>query len=215
MKIILIILSILSAGYASKSECLVKKNISSEDVRNIEYGIKIIPSEISYSGTPVAMVTWEDKSGNNLLFVTETEEKFKRDERTKELYAYHYFTGATENKQLWKIYDYIKDCPVDVTLSYINESLRITDLDNDGTGESSFLYKMSCKGDVSADALKLIMHEGEKKYALRGSMNLIMNGQNLEKGSLKVDPSFNSAPDEFLEFAKVQWSKFKTEKIGE
>ncbi len=215
MKFILLLTLLISLFNIKEIKCLEKKDITSGDVKNIEYGIRTIPADIIYSGTPVAMVTWEDKSGKNLLFVTETEENFNGDIRSKELYAYHFIIGEKGSKQVWKMYDFIKECPVDLTLAYINESLNITDLDNDGIAESSLIYKMSCTGDVSADGMKLIMHEGEKKYALRGSMNLIMNGQELEKGSMKVDPSFNSAPDEFLEFAKGQWSKFKTEKIGE
>ena len=115
---------------------------------------------------------------------------------------------------MWKINDFVKDCPVDLTLEYIDRSLVITDLDKNGIGESSFLYKMSCKGDVSSDDMKLIMHEDKNKYAIRGSMDLKMNGQELEKGSMKTDPSFDKAPPEFLEYARKQWNIFKTENVG-
>ena len=94
------------------------------------------------------------------------------------------------------------------------KSISITDLDKNGIAESIFIYRMSCKGDVSADDMKLLMHEGETKYALRGTMNLFVNGENTQKGEMKVDDSFDKAPKVFLDYAKIQWTKYQTEKVG-
>lgn len=187
---------------------------SQRDIGHVQYGIMRVPSDMKYTGSVVAMAQWKDRSGSNILFITETAENSNEDNRSKELFGYHYVTDDEGNRLLWKINDFIKDCPVDLTLDYIDRSLIITDLDKNGIGESSFLYKMSCKGDVSADDMKLIMHEDKNKYAIRGTMNLMMNGQELEKGRMKVDPSFDDAPETFLEFAKDHWSKFRTENIG-
>ncbi len=187
---------------------------TSTDLGYVKYSIGKIPDEIKYSGSVVAMAKWDDKLGSNIVFITETAENSNEDTRSKELFGYHYLSDNLENNQLWKINDFVKDCPVDLTLEYIDRSLVITDLDKNGIGESSFLYKMSCKGDVSSDDMKLIMHEVKNKYAIRGSMDLKMNGQELEKGSMKADPSFDKAPPEFLEYAKKQWNVFKTENVG-
>lgn len=184
------------------------------DLGYIKYGISEVPDDIKYSGSVVAMAKWDDKLGSNIVFITETAENSNEDTRSKELYGYHFIAGDPENVQLWKIYDFVKDCPVDLTLEYLNKSLVITDLDKNGIGESSFLYKMSCKGDVSSDDMKLIMHEDKNKFAIRGTVNLVMDGRELEKGSMKVDPSFDKAPMEFLEYAKKQWNRFGTENIG-
>jgi hypothetical protein len=86
-------------------------------------------------------------------------------------------------------------------------------MDNNGIAENTFLYKMSCKGDVSPDDMKLIMHEGASKYAVRGSMILEMDGQKYG-GEMKPDASFDKAPQEFLPYAIDQWNKFKTEKLN-
>ncbi len=182
---------------------------------NIDYRISEVPPGLKYIGKVVAMAKWKDKSGNNLLFISVTDVKSEGVVKDNKLFAYHYILHVQKNKQLWKIYDLINDCPADVTLDYIEGSLIVTDLNKNGIGENSFLYKMSCKGDVSADELKLIMHEGERKYAIRGTMNLVMNGQDLEKGNSKIDASFDKAPAGFREFAKDRWNKFKTEKTGE
>jgi len=188
---------------------------SDDGIKNLTYEVTKAPTGVKYDGKIVAGAKWEDKNGENILIITETEEKKQTgDNRMKELFGYHFIINGSETKQLWKINDFIKDCPVDITLLYMPKSISITDLDKNGIAESTFLYKMSCKGDVSADDMKLIMHEGKTKYAIRGLMKLVMNGENLEKGNMNVDDAFDKAPKEFLDYAKSQWDKYQTEKIG-
>jgi len=180
---------------------------------NIEYGISKLPKALKdYEGNIVAMAKWDDKLGANVLFITETDVKGS-DMRHKELYGYHYLLTDKENKLVWKINDFIKDCPVDITLNYIENSISITDLDNNSVAESSFLYRMSCKGDVSPDDMKLIMHEGETKYAIRGGMKLQIGNEKPIGGEMKTDALFDKAPKEFLIYAKDQWDKYVNEKI--
>jgi hypothetical protein len=61
--------------------------------------------------------------------------------------------------------------------------------------------------------MKLIMHEGVTKYAIRGTM-LLETPQGSYGDEMKVDASFDGAPKEFLPYAKDEWNKFKTEKLG-
>lgn len=66
---------------------------------NVEYGISRLPPTLKgYNGSIIAMAKWEDKLGANVLFVTETEVQTKGDNRSKELYAYHYNITDKENK---------------------------------------------------------------------------------------------------------------------
>lgn len=173
-----------------------------------------LPSSVKYDGKIVAGARWEDKNGQNVLIVCETEEKTTGDNRSKELFAYQYILDGDNAKQLWKVNDFIKDCPVDLALKLIPGSITVTDINKDGIAENTFLYRMSCKGDVSPDDMKLIMHEGENKYALRGQMIQIMGGQKYG-GQMNTDPSFNKAPNGFFAYAREQWKKFETEKVGE
>lgn len=184
------------------------------DLTGLTYDVKL-PSGIKYDGKIVASAKWTDKNGDNYIIVTEGEEKNQNgDERMKEMFGYQFIVKGDDSKQLWKINDFIKDCPVDITLEYMPKSLSVTDLDKNGIAETTFLYRMSCKGDVSEDDMKLMMHEGETKLAIRGSMKLKMAGETYG-GEMKVDKSFDSAPKEFLSYAKEQWNKYQTEKIGE
>lgn len=182
--------------------------IINEEIRDISYGVKNIPRDIEYKGKVVASASWKDKNGSNIVLITETEEKTNPEgEITKELYGYQYILDSSGAELLWKIQDFIRDCPVDVSLSYIENSLSVTDINKNGIGESTFLYRISCKGDVSPDGLKLMMHEGKNKYAIRGNMVLELNGEKLG-GDRVPDNSFKKAPDGFLRQAEKMWEKF-------
>jgi len=181
-------------------------------IENLVYDTGKLSDEIKYSGKIVADASWNDKNGENMVIITET--PVKELSGYKELFGYHYTNNNGETKLLWKINDFIEECPVDITLKYIENSLIITDLNNNGIAESSFLYRMSCKGDVSPDDMKLLMHEGETKYAIRGQMKLTIKGEGTYGGEMKIDPSFDKAPKEFLDHAKDEWNKYREEKVG-
>lgn len=210
------------AGTASEnadhgSDKILAENNSTNDIKPIgyvQYAISAIPGDIKYQGSVIAMAKWKDKLGENILFVTETAERSTEDTRSKELFGYHYIVSDDETKQLWKINDFVNDCPLDLTLRYMDRSLEITDLDNNGIAESSFLYRLACKGDVSSDDMKLLMHEGKEKYAIRGIMDIMLNGRPFQKGEMNIDPSFNNAPEVFKNYSITKWDKYKTDNIG-
>lgn len=182
------------------------------DAINVKYNIKDIPEGAGYKGRVVASAEWEDVNGRNVVLVSETDlTPGKDDGQNKELFGYHYIILGSAVK-VWQINDFIKDCPVDVTLEYIPNSLSITDLNENGIAESTFLYKLSCKGDVSPDDLKLMMHEGDIKYAIRGETltRYSADGKTYEEGGKSTpDAAFKNAPAGFLDYAKEQWEKFK------
>ncbi len=187
-----------------------QKKTSDDGIKNLTYETGKLPVSVKYDGKIVGGAKWEDNNGQNVLIVCETDEKTKGDNRSKELFAYQYILNGDDAKQLWKVNDFIKDCPVDLMLSLIPKSITVTDINKDGIAENTFLYRMSCKGDVSPDDMKLIMHEGKTKYAIRGSMIMEMDGMKYG-GEMKPDPSFDKAPSGFFAYAQEQWKKFETE----
>ena len=171
-----------------------------------------IPKTAIHKGTVVRALSWTDKNGGNMLLLTETNEIWDRhrESRTRELYAYHYANRKTATYQLLRqIHDFEKDCPLDIALAHLSNSLTVTDLDKDGFAEITFLYTNGCKGDVSPDALKLMLLENGAKYAIRGETTLYQGGKPLEgyaNGTPKtVDASFAQAPKAFLAHANRQW----------
>ena len=192
---------------------------------------RALPPGIHYQGKVVAGARWVDQAGENLLLLCETgyfqsrvsprsrENPYQEPGWAAALYGYHYVKTKDKFALLWKLSDFIKICPFDLELAFLPNSLTITDLDQNGIAESTFLYKLACRGDVSPAQLKLIMHEGKAKYALRGE-TLVNIGQ-LEGGPPRkiggkhtVDPAFNRAPKVFLNHALQQWNAFVEERFG-
>jgi hypothetical protein len=202
----------------SKTTTEEKKTVTRTEVSMLQFDKSDLPSEIKYTGNIVTGKRWTDKNGENILILTKTiikEKKAKQPDfgdnvRECELYGYHYVSSGGSYSLLWKINDLVSDCVFDLTLDFIPGSLSITDINDNGIAESTFLYKLACRSDVSPSDLKLIMHEGESKYALRGEM-LASVDSHTYGGSYKVDKAFDSAPDGFLDFAKSQWKEFRTE----
>ena len=194
---------------------------TSQEIGMLSFDKSNLPSDVKYQGKVVTGKRWTDKNGENYLVLTRTDVKkvkskqpdFEEYDLQAELYGYHYVKSGDSYRLLWKINDFIKDCPFDLTLDFIPGSLSITDINNNGIAESTFLYKMCCRSDVSPSELKLMMHENEDKYALRGNMHIKMQGIN-EGGSYKIDKAFDLAPNGFLDYAKEQWKEFKMEKLN-
>lgn len=181
-----------------------------------------IPKTAIHQGAVVRALSWTDKNGGNMLLLTETNEIWDRhrESRTRELYAYHYANRKTATYRLLRqIYDFEKDCPLDIALAHLPNSLTVTDLDKDGFAEITFLYTNGCKGDVSPDALKLMLLENGAKYAIRGETTLYQGGKPMEgyaNGTTKtVDASFAQAPKAFLAHANRQWEKHCIVETGE
>jgi hypothetical protein len=178
--------------------------------------------KITCKGEPQQILGWKDKNGENLIVLTETKELWdsKEENRSKELYALHYIQQAGAWKLSRQIYDFVKNCPFDVMLNFVPNSLTVTDQDKDGLGEVTFLYTLGCRSDVSPDDLKLMLLENGQKYAIRGNTILMVNGQisddyNFTKPVKTFDPAFAKAPAALKEYASQQWEKFKIVKMGE
>lgn len=195
-----------------------RKPASNTEVEMLVFDKSSLPSDIKYTGNIVTGKRWNDKNGENILILTKTkviEKKsrkpsFEENELECELYGYHYVSSGGSYSLLWKIQDYIKECWFDLTLDFIPGSLSITDINENGVAESTFLYKMACRSDVSPSELKLMMHENDTKYALRGNMLIKMEGYT-DGGNYSIDKSFDSAPAGFLDYAKSQWKEYRLE----
>jgi|WetSurMetagenome_2_1015567.scaffolds.fasta_scaffold165007_2 hypothetical protein len=200
-----------------KSQGDSQKN-SEDGIEMLNFDKSDLPSDIKYSGNIITGKRWKDKNGENILVITRTKDSQKKSKqpdfeeyvREANLYAYHYTGSGNSFSLLWKVNDLVENCVFDLTLDYISGSLSITDINKNGIAESTFLYRLTCRSDVSPSTLKLIMHEGDNKYALRGYSLITLNGMN-EGGDYNVDKSFDSAPDGFLEYAKTQWKEFRLE----
>jgi hypothetical protein len=182
-----------------------------------ELAVTDIPRGADYRGRVVRAISWDDAIGSNYLLLTLVD-AYRVDGRKRngcddesycyssELFGYHFVRNRSGVSRLWRIRDLIKDCSYDVTLEFVPASLEVTDLDRDGITETSFVYRLACRSDVSGAGMKLMMHEGKKKLAIRGSTMTP-----IEPGEMKVDPAFNSSPAIFRTHAVERWNRFNKE----
>lgn len=179
-----------------------------------------VPAGLATRGTVVDGARFQDRNGLNLVLLTRvTPFKVQRQPQDDdqpwdgELYGYHFVQKGTTWEELWTIRDFERSCTFDLTCDFLKGSLEVTDLDQDGEAETSFLYRTACRSDVSPASQKLLMHEGRTKYALRGTSRIDLPGESYG-GEYTVDPAFDGAPPSFLAAAKARWAAFAVEMGG-
>lgn len=200
-----------------------------------------LPAEIQLpAGKLVEAKQWIDVNGRNLLVVIRTPERTAPSKNVDEashaeLYIRQYVRRTDHYEELWRLQDAVAECMVDLTLATLPGATTITDLDNDGQTETTVLYRLACRGDVSPAQLKLIMREGKVKYALRGQMIQLVNystkseqtkalakpiccadhikptDANYEQleGLYQNEKDFATAPPSFLAYARQQWRRWR------
>jgi hypothetical protein len=177
------------------------------DVNKLPYFIKV-------DGKAQNAVRWTDNLGDNIVITSETgrytSKKAKADEieeANAELFGYHYLVVKNGVQETWKVYDFIKDCPLDLEAHYVKNTFQITDLDKNGIAEVWLMYRTVCHGDVSPSDMKIIMYQGQQKYAMRGRAKIKFGEKEFEGGEYKFDPAFNKAPKVIVDYAKKLWNK--------
>jgi len=199
------------------------------DKENSEKSIQIdtisydeIPKYLEFRGTVVEALKWTDSLGENILIQTVTGHFFWKDYNKdsteymlhdkSELYAYLFIKkkGYKTFNRIWKVYDYTECFGVDWFTGFIPKATTITDLDNDGISEISMPYVLICRGGMDPGTMKIIMYEGNTKYALRGSTMLFCKGDHPYGGKYK--PSDNLTNEKtFNEFLTKRWNTHKCE----
>jgi hypothetical protein len=175
-----------------------------------------IPKSIQYKGNIVEAVRWTDNTGENIVILTatnKTQSQNAPDDSYSDgaLYAYHYLVSGDSTKQTWKVYDYEKECPVDMFLYFLDKTFAVTDLNKDGKAEVWIMYKVSCQGDVSPIPMKIIMYQDNKKFAVRGTTKVKVSATDYMGGEYSFDEAFKNAPKEFRQYAEKLWKEHKVE----
>jgi hypothetical protein len=107
----------------------------------------------------------------------------------------------------WAMNDFITDCELDITCSFYEHHLSISDLDKNNKAEVMMVYALSCKGDVSPDNKKLILYTNGAKYAIRGE-ELMLMGKDTLGGAITMDSAFQQLPQIIRDSALQHWHKF-------
>ena len=74
------------------------------------------------------------------------------------------------------------------------------------------MYENQCTSDVSPAPTKIIMYEGNKKYAIRGENKVKISEKEFVGGQYTLDDNFKNANPLFRQFAINLWEKNKLKK---
>ncbi|MET4108443.1 M949_RS01915 family surface polysaccharide biosynthesis protein [Hymenobacter sp. UYP22] len=193
-------------------------------------------------GRVLELKQWTDQNGLNLLVLTRTpvrddppQPDGPEEAQSVDMYARQYVqrAGQRQWQELWHLQDGVAGCPFDLGLGPVPGATSVTDLDADGLTETTLLYSLTCTSDVSPATLKLILHEGKAKYALRGytvvqydsipaserrpanaccldtiSAARLEEHYELFGGRYENEKDFRKAPPAFLRFARQEWQRW-------
>jgi hypothetical protein len=168
--------------------------------------VDVVPKDLELIGKPVAAARWTDKLGSNILVITETARVGEASGGTKKLFGFHFVRDGRTWKRLWRTADAVTDCEFDLELSLVRESVSVTDLNGNGIAETAFAYTKTCTSDVSPSELKVLLHEGDHKCAVRGTTRVQVGvddhgKKEFEGGERTPDPALKKAPRAFLSHA--------------
>lgn len=174
-----------------------------------------VPAGAAHRGKVEGARQWRDRLGENLLLLTRTDEREDADEdgneaRSRELYAYHYVREGAGYRLLWQTTDFVRECGLDIVLDFAPGSLQVTDVDRDGTAETSYVYTLACRGGVDPSSMKLILHEGATKYAVRGMTDMRGLGPGYPAPEMAMDAALQRIPA-LRAHAERQWRRFVRE----
>ncbi len=157
-------------------------------------------------------ITVNDKLGKGEIFGTITTKIYDT--------AQDYYQDKTlkivrkdqNGKQVWKVQDFVKECPVDTTLQMV-KPIHLTDLNDNGLAEVWMIYKLACRGDVSPADMKIIMYEGTTKHAVRGNMRIngVENLTDSVNSQHTLDANMKNAHEYIREHAEDLWKKNELE----
>jgi len=152
----------------------------------------------------VDCIVWKDKKGLHFLGIDQIETgKIAQVGFSSKLTAYSYeILQDLTIKESWRIRDF---SPNAVTrISYLQNTLFVTDVDSDGIAETSFLYCIS--GDCCDPWLvKLMLHKNNRKLAIRGEVPIIE--EDLESYQKNFDSIYVKYDKRIRDFASEQWDK--------
>lgn len=231
---------------AQSKDDTAKHEESQEESYTVDLNLKSLsqadlPKGVEFADGFVSAESWTDKLGTNIIvrsILHETPEKEPEYDDREVVYgkvhAYHYVIDKDGKATLlWDMNDAERQCDFDLSIDFRSDKVIVTDVDSNDIAETAVVYSKACRSDVSPEEMKVIMHEGETKYALRGSMFDIvpheiqtrpLDDLNFEKTGLSEDDpdfdyfeyfgrymsekDFEGADERILDHARKVWLRY-------
>lgn len=159
------------------------------------------------TGEYVGGITWKDARGENLFFLTADEKEIESG-RLQRLHAWRYaLLERDAHRQTWAWSEEAENwCdPGEGLLG----AIELTDLNDDGVGEVSWVYNVAGNCDVSPREFGLVMHTGvgSGAYEITGTDNRQIYGDIPGAGRRTLSPSLAAAPDTFRVWTAALWRR--------
>jgi hypothetical protein len=176
-----------------------------------------VPAAMKYKGKFNDAIKYSDKEGAHIVITTSETVATPADDNenvyTATLHAFSYLKTGNGVMLEWQLNDSAGPCAADVDARLRPGSLSVTDLDHNGVDEVWFVYRLSCHETREGNPMKVIVHEGVKKYAMRGTtkLKLKVTPAKYTGGDYTFDENFNAAPQSFRHHAIQLWMKNRDE----
>ncbi|MCB0705381.1 MAG: hypothetical protein KDC34_08735 [Saprospiraceae bacterium] len=154
-----------------------------------------LPRGIRFHGAFTNAVKWKESNGLHYVIVSEV---LDPEADKNAMFVCHWLHQGRSTILLWSIRDFAKSGG---RVQFDDRSLQLLDIDADQQLETCFFYSIR-EQDPTQNQLKLMLHDGAEKLALRG---------NLTPGNANFDPAFDNKPDLFRHFADFQWQRYLKE----
>jgi hypothetical protein len=170
--------------------------------------VKQLPKGLKAPKNFTSALGWADHNGDAYLIFSDVTDEHEEGGNSRYLQVdFVVVPAGGKAKTLRTVKDKVEECEEDLTAEFIDAATEVTDLDGDGAAEATFAYRVSCKGDVSPDTIKVLTLENGDKYILRGD-DFFDDGSGKRKGgTFKPDPAPAKWPPPFLDHAKATWKK--------
>lgn len=145
-----------------------------------------------------------DTLGRHIVFLTRSHKVAADGKETISLKVLQFSELDSNWTREWIIKDWVDCRNLDIEAYFHKDSFRLTDLDSNGILETSVAYAMTCTGGIEPKSTKVIMRQGETKYAVRGQSLVRISDDVVYGGEFKVDAMLKDDP-RFYEFLLNTW----------
>jgi len=181
-----------------------------------------LPPEIKYTGHVLEAVRWTDSLGDNIVVTSETgfqpsmytpDDSYKGSYRDAAIYACHYLVEGGVYRLTWRVSDNIHECGLELKANFVPKTFAVTDLDHNGRAEVWLMYKVACEGGVDPVPMRIVMYEGDKRFAAKGTSKVPSTKGGWAGGNYSLDEAFRDGPEVFRKYAETLWKAHEVETL--
>ncbi len=135
--------------------------------------------KLAMRGTLVYAMRITDRLGQHALTLEREDRSTTESTRIefRKLTAKYYLKDNKGWHRQWSVVDFV-DCPgLDSVADFYLSSVGVSDLNGDGVAEVTIPYHTFCGGGVDSHTVKIILRDGEKKFAVRGESRVSIPGE--------------------------------------